>query len=338
MRLLILGGTKFLGRHLVDEAVARGDEVTIFHRGNSGCHRPEDVRELLGDRYSDRSVLAGGEWDAVVDTSGYLPSNLTAISDELSGRVGHYTFVSSVSVYADQSGPDIDETSPILEPPAAEPSLDEMLPLYGELKAGCEEAVTAAFDGAVFVPRPGLIVGPHDPTDRFTYWVHRADQQGTVLVPDTSQMPLRRIIDARDLASWVLSCSRAGTEGRVNAVDPDGFSFEQMIAAVMKAAGNSSDVVRVSEQFLLDQGVGPWVEMPLWIPASADKVGMLAPAAEVARSSGLSCRSLDATVADTLKWDRSRRNEGLEMAAGMTPERERELLELWAVRSEAQVG
>jgi len=333
MRLLVLGGTEFLGKHIVDEAVADGHEVTIFHRGTHSSHRPDDVDERLGDRYTDRSALAAGEWDAVIDTSGYLPSNMIDVASELNGRVGHYSYVSSVSAYADQSGGQLDETRELLDSPEVEPPIAEYMSLYGELKVGCERAVVEAFDGSVCVTRPGLIVGPWDVTDRFTYWVRRADHPGEILVPDSAAAPRRAVVDGRDHAQLMLTCAADGRSGVANVVDPDGYAFTEFVQTACEVAGRAADLVPVSEQFLAEQKVAPWEELPLWIPSSHEKVGMLAPVAELAREWGLNCRPLSETIAATLEWDRSRRDEVPELPGKLTLDRERELLELWATEA-----
>lgn len=332
MRLLVLGGTHFLGRHLVDAALDGDHDVTIFHRGRHPAHRPEDVTELLGDRYGDTSSLETGEWDGVIDTSGYLPSNVESMVRLLSGRVGHCTFVSSISAYADQSRFGFDEATELLEPPGAEPEpgSDDAGRLYGELKVGCEQAAQAVFDGPVFVPRPGLIVGPHDPTDRFTYWIRRADEPGPVLLPDSSAFPHRRVIDARDLAAFILRGCVERLSGAVNNVDPEGCSFADLWASACAAAGSEPDATVVDEAFLLAHGVRPWDELPLWIPGDHAKVAMLSPGAERAREWGQQCRPLAETIADTLEWDRRRRADVPELAGKLTRDREGELLEAWA--------
>ncbi len=331
MRLLVLGGTEFLGRHLVDEALDAGHDVTIFHRGNHSSHRSGDVEERLGDRYTDRAGLMTGEWDAVVDTSGYIPSNVAAVAGELSGRAGHYSFVSSVSAYADQSGVGFDESRPLLDPPEHEPPPDEYGSMYGELKAGCERSAVSGFDGPVCISRPGLIVGPWDATDRFTYWVRRADLPGPMLIPDSSAAPLRTVVDARDYSQLLLACAADGRSGAANVVDPDPYAFVDFLEAACAVAGRAPDLVEVSESFLVQHQVVPWEELPFWIPSGHEKVGMLAPGAELARSWGLVCRPVSATIFATLEWDRARRADVPQLPRKLTLERERELLELWAI-------
>ena len=212
MRILVLGGTQFLGRHTVDAALARGHDVTMFNRGQT---RPElfpDVEKLRGDRDGDLDALRGREFDAVVDTSGYVPRIVRETIDAL-GDVGHYTFVSSISVYADASTPPT-ESSPVAE--LTEPT-EEWREAYGELKADCEDVVRERFPNA-FIPRPGLIVGPWDPTGRFTYWPQRFADGGRVLAPAPPDADAQ-VIDARDLADWIVRAAESGLAGTYNAVD-----------------------------------------------------------------------------------------------------------------------
>jgi nucleoside-diphosphate-sugar epimerase len=230
MKLLVLGGTRFLGRHLVDAALARGHDVTIFTRGVTPLPQGVAVRQLVGNRdprmAPGLAALAAGEWDAAIDTSGYVPRCVKAAADALAGRVGHYTFVSSLSVYADASRPGIDETAPVaaLEDPLSE----DVKAHYGALKARCEDEIRAVFRDRAFVVRPGLIVGPFDPTDRFAYWVARFRQPGLLgargevaIVPGPRERPVQ-FIDARDLATWILDGVEAGRAGTFNACSPEG--------------------------------------------------------------------------------------------------------------------
>src|SRR6478672_8232941 len=220
MRLLVLGGTQFLGRHLVEVALREGDAVTIFHRGRTN---PDlfagQVERISGDRDGGLDALAGGEWDAVVDTCGYVPRVVAASARALADRCGHYTFVSTESVYGDVGEPGLDESAPVavLDDPATEVVDGET---YGGLKALCEEAAEAAMPGRVLNVRPGLIVGPHDPSDRFTYWPRRLARGGEVLAPGSAE-GLVQVIDARDLAEWAVRMVEGGKTGVYNATGPE---------------------------------------------------------------------------------------------------------------------
>src|SRR4051794_30371583 len=278
MRILVLGGTQFLGRHPVDAALARGQEVTMFNRGQT---RPElfpEVEKLRGDRDGDLSALEGRSWDAVVDTSGYVPRVVTQTLAAL-GDVGHYTFVSSISVYADVSTPPT-ESSPVAE--LKEPT-EEVMKAYVELKADCEDVVRERFPTA-FVPRPGLIVGPWDPTGRFTYWPQRLAAGGRVLAPAPPDASAQ-VIDVRDLAAWIVRAAENGTSGTFNAVDRPTTRAE-LFDTCIRVAGSDAEVIWVDSAFLVEREVGEWMELPLWL-ASPEYAGMLAADPAKAFAAGL---------------------------------------------------
>ncbi|HEY1513866.1 MAG TPA: NAD-dependent epimerase/dehydratase family protein, partial [Gaiellaceae bacterium] len=229
MRILVLGGTQFLGRHAVHAALARGHDVTMFNRGQT---RPElfpDVEKLRGDRDGDLDSVRGRDFDAVVDTSGYVPRIVRETIEAL-GDVGHYTFVSSISVYADASTPPT-ESSPVAE--LKEPT-EEWREAYGELKADCENVVRERFPDA-FIPRPGLIVGPWDPTGRFTYWPERFSDGGRVLAPSPRDADAQ-VIDARDLADWIVRAAERRLAGTFNAVDRP-FPRSTLVETCRRVAG-----------------------------------------------------------------------------------------------------
>src|SRR4051812_21318669 len=228
MRLLVLGGTRFLGRHLVDAALARGHAVTIFTRGRVPAPWGAAVVQRVGDRdpriAPGLASLAEGEWDAAIDTSGYLPRCVGAGADALGGRVAHYTFVSSLSVYADSSVPDLDETAAVaaLDDPASE----DIAANYGALKARCEDEIRTRYGVRALIVRPGLIVGAYDPTDRFAYWIARflcpellGARADRAIVPAPPDRPIQ-VIDARDLAQWLLTAAEAKIGGTFNAISP----------------------------------------------------------------------------------------------------------------------
>lgn len=301
MKMLILGGTVFVGRHLVDAALDGGHDVTLLHRGRHASHRPHDVRELLGDRDGDLSALGGWSGDAVIDTSGYVPRIVRRTLDVL-GSIDHYTFVSSGSVYADLSMGPITERTPVHEPPAADVE-DPSGEHYGPLKVGCERELAGRFGTATLIQRAGLIVGPHDPTDRFTYWVRRMSLPGPALAPDVPGAPVQ-VIDARDLAAWTVASVEAGVAGVMNVAGERGITFGDVIRRAADVAGRPADVRWVDQQRLLDAGVQPWSELPLWLPASSGALGMMDMDTTLAQQHGLTWRPLDLTMADTLAWDR----------------------------------
>jgi 2'-hydroxyisoflavone reductase len=338
MKLLILGGTIFLGRYLVEAALERGHEVTLFNRGQ---HNPElfpHAEKLHGDRDGGLDVLRGRTWDAVVDTSGYLPGVVRASADLLADAVEHYTFISSISVYAHFRTVGIDENAPVgtLDDPTIEEITGES---YGPLKALCEQAVEQALPGRTLVVRPGLIVGPHDYSDRFTYWARRAAQGGEVLAPAHPDWHTQ-IIDVRDLAEWTLRMVEQQQIGVYNATGPEyELTFGRLLDTSRAVSGSDARFTWVSEPFLLEQEVAPWSELPLWIPQSdPDMVGFSDVNCAKAIAAGLVFRDLAATVRDTLAWDATRTDaaeppaRALQPRAGLAPEREQELLRAWHSR------
>jgi len=335
MKVLILGGTVFLGRHLVEAALARGHELTLFNRGQHHADLFPDVDKLRGDRDGDLGALQGGAWDVVIDTCGYVPRIVRASAELLAGAVKQYIFVSSISVYADFGTAGIDESAPVGMLPDA--TTEEVTgESYGPLKALCEQAAEAAMPGRVLHVRPGLIVGPHDPTDRFTYWVHRVAQGGEVLAPGTPQGKVQ-VIDARDLATWIVRMAETTQTGVFNATGPDyQLTMGDFFETCRTVSSSDAHLTWVDDDFLVEAGVGPWIEIPLWIPASdSDTSGLLDISIGKAVATGLQFRPIAETVRDTLVWDRSRSAE-TERCAGLKPEREAELLQAWHARSNAE--
>lgn len=324
MDLLILGGTRFLGRHLVEAALERGHRVTLFNRGESNPGLFPEVEELRGERGGDLSALRGRSWDAAIDTSGYLPRDVRASAGLLSDTVGHYAFVSSISVYEDFGRTGMDEDAPVLAPPDPEPEgLD--WDLYGGLKVGCERAVEAAMPGRALVVRPGMIVGPHDYTDRFPYWRRRVAEGGEVLAPGDPEQQVQ-LIDARDLAAWVLRMAEEGRTGVYNATGPEyRLTTRGMLEGIRAATGSDAQFVWASEKFFLDAGVKPWEEMPLWVPK--EMAGILSVNVGRAVGAGLAFRPLGETVRDVPGPEAG--STDVEIAAGISPEREEELLRAW---------
>jgi 2'-hydroxyisoflavone reductase len=342
MKLLILGGTRFLGRHILEAAQARGHEVTLFHRGSS---LPEDlppVERLIGDREQNLSALAGRQWDAVIDTSGYVPSVVGASAQLLRDAAPHYTFISTISVYADHATPNADESYALSTMPAEQVALVNSAAQvngenYGALKALCEAEVAAAFPGAACIVRAGLIVGPHDPTDRFTYWVRRTARGGAMLVPDTLESPWQ-LVDARDLAAWTLSMSEQRADGLFNATGPapeQPLLFGDVLRAAVETAGQQPEWVRVSAAFIEAEDIGGWPQLPLHIsPGASEYAGFYRVNCARAIAAGLTFRPIASTVADTHAWDqaRLRMGAGEELKMGLSASREAELLAKWRLR------
>jgi 2'-hydroxyisoflavone reductase len=326
VKLLILGGTVFLGRHIVDAALAAGHDVTLFNRGVSNPGLFPDVETLHGDRTVSLDGLGGRRWDAVIDVAGYLPRVVRASARQLARQADRYTFISTISVFRDFSAPGLDESGAVgtLDDPATEEVTNEA---YGPLKALCEREAIEAFPGRALVIRPGLIVGPHDPTDRFTYWPHRVGEGGEVLAPGDGESAVQ-VVDARDLANWTVTATVSGVAGVYNATGPaQPLSMRQMLETCRETSRSDASLTFVPASFLKREGVKPWSDMPLWIGDDASMAGFSAIDCSKAIGAGLVFRALAETVRDTLAWDRTRAPAPLR--AGLSPEREREVLERW---------
>jgi 2'-hydroxyisoflavone reductase len=328
MRILILGGTVFLGKALTDAALAAGHDVTHLNRGKTS---PPDarVRTILGDRSDDGALAkARGPWDAVIDTSGYLPQAVRKSAQAMRETAGRYCFVSSISAYR---GEGYGEDAPLIAALEHEP--EAMTPeTYGALKAMCEAIVRAELGSAAVIVRPGLIVGPNDPTDRFTYWPVRVARGGLVAAPGRPGRTVQ-FIDVRDLAEWMVALLERGTPGRFNASGPvKPISMEKVLETCRSASGSDAVFEWIDERFLDTQGVAPWKDMPLWIPEADPKSGdFMAVPIERALATGLAFRPLAETIADTLAWDRTRPT-GRQWKAGLAASREADLLSAWTKR------
>lgn len=317
MRLLLLGGPRFLGRALADAALARGHELTFFNRGRTNTEVHPEIERLVGDRDGDLGALRGRLWDSVIDTCGYLPSIVRASAEALR-ESGFYCFVSSISVYADFA--DVNDESSAVAELGGLPANEITAESYGPLKALCEGEVREVFGERALVVRPGLIVGPHDPTGRFTYWPHRIARGGEVLAPGPPERPTQ-IIDVGDLAEWMVSLCEDRVGGTFNATHP-GVSFSELLDTCRTVSESDARVTWVTDEFLLEQGVGEWMELPLWL---ADPAMAAADRADVSRAvgAGLAFRPLADTVRATIELAETTDS------AGLAPEREAELLAAW---------
>lgn len=334
MKLLILGGTRFLGRYLTENALGKGHKVTLFNRGKENPNLFPEAEKLIGDRNGNLEALNGRTWDAVIDTSGFVPRAVKESAELLAGAAGHYTFISSCSVYDELENPGIDENHPVksLSPEKAEemtkgtagPIYNEY---YGELKVLCEKEVEDLFPSRNLIVRPGLIVGPHDYSDRFTYWVERTAKGGRVLAPGREDKQVQ-FIDVRDLAEWIMKMVERNVVGIFNATGPESvLTMERFLDESRHALDSDAEFIWMDEDFLLDHEVEAWSEMPLWIPDKMEMDGFLSVNIDKVIAQGLKFRPLSETVRDTLKWN-SARSDG-ERKAGMDPEKEKELLEMW---------
>lgn len=337
MKILILGGTRFLGRFLTETALKRGHEVTLFNRGKENPGLFPDAENLVGDRGSDLSALEHGEWDAVIDTCGYVPRVVRESAKLLAGRVGHYIFISSASVYKELQNPGIDEEHPVSRFALAE--AEEMTQgltnppdneYYGELKFLCEQEVERQFSGRSLIIRPGLIVGPYDFTGRFSYWVNRVAEGGEMLAPGRKDKRIQ-FIDVRDLAEWIILMAEQRHSGVYNAAGPESaLTMEAFLGECKTALKSDAEFVWMDETFLLENDVGYWMELPLWIPDSEQMEGFLSLDIGKALEAGLAFRPLAETVRDTHEWELGQ--VALERKAGLDKDKEQAVLKKWKSR------
>jgi nucleoside-diphosphate-sugar epimerase len=318
MRLVLLGGPKFLGRAVIDAVLERDHELTLFNRGTTGADLYPELERIAGDRNGGLDGLRGRSWDAVIDTSGYVPRVVRASAELLADAVGHYVFVSSISVYASFAEV-VDEAAPLAE--LSEAGSEDVDREYGALKALSEQAAEGALPGRTTAVRAGLLVGPHDPTGRFTYWPHRIARGGDVLVPGPAWRPVQ-LVDVRDLADWIVKAAEERLAGPFNATGPT--TMGAIVDASKRVTGVPARQVEVDDSFLAGQGVGVWMELPLWVDGREEGwQRFLEVDVSRAVAAGLAFRPLDETVAATLAAAETVDGVGLTVA------RERELLDAW---------
>lgn len=338
MNLLVLGGTAFLGPHFVRAAMARGHEVTLFNRGKTNPKMFRELEQLRGDRDKyELGSLKGRKWDAVVDTSGYVPGHVKAAAELLRDHVGYYQFISTISVYDPfrEQPQTIDETAKVTtvtdEINDSVKTIRESFEHYGAMKARCEAAAEAAMPGRVVNIRPGLIVGPLDRSDRFTWWPVRMDRGGEVLVPGDRDHH-SQFLDVRDLADWMLHCIEQKVVGVYNA---NGFHGLTMLSEVLGACKCATDkevkLTGVSDEFLIANKVRPYMDLPLWLPPDLRRLIDN----RRAIAAGMKFRPIADTVRDTLQWAKAERGDR-PYRTGLKPDRERDLLKKW--REQAGAG
>jgi 2'-hydroxyisoflavone reductase len=319
VKLLVLGGTQFLGRAAVETALERGHEVTLFTRGQTNPELFPEAEKLRGDRAAD--AVPAGEWDGVIDTSGYVPAIVRRSAEALRNSVRRYLFVSSISVYAGFSeGPAEDSERERL---AKDQPDDELMPSYenyGALKALCEDVVSEIYGERALIIRPGLIVGPHDPTGRFTYWPHRVARGGEFVVPGPREQQVQ-FVDARDLGAWLVDLCERRESGAFNATHP-GVVWRDLVDSCLSVTGADAQPVWIDGDWLAEQGVAQWSELPLWLN-DPEVRGMHRADVSRAVAAGLTFRGLEDTIRGTL--DEATTTDD----AGLKPERERELLAAW---------
>ena len=324
MRILIIGGTRFLGRHLVESALERSHEVTLFNRGKSNPNLFPQLETILGDREQDVEKLKGRIWDAVIDVSGYLPRIVHLSAEVLKESVARYVFISSISVYEDFKQTGIDESYPVgkLQDEMVEEITGET---YGPLKALCEKVVQDIYREGALIIRPGLIVGPHDPTDRFTYWPVRIARGGDVLAPQKPEAPIQ-VIDVRDLSNFILKLIQENASGVYNATGPDyELNIGKLLDVSKQVTGSNANIHWASVDFLNQHKVEAWSDMPTWVPDDEEGVGFSRVDVSKAIEAGLRFRPLEETVRDTLAWAQTRPADH-EWRAGLTAEREAQVL------------
>ena len=337
MRILILGGTRFIGRHMTALALERGHQLTFFNRGKTKTDRYPEVERITGDRDGKIDGLKGREWDAVIDNSGYVPRHVKLSAELLAPQVKQYIFTSSISVYPDFSVPR-DESSPVgkLADETTEKVDGET---YGPLKALCEQAAERAMPGRTCVIRPGLIVGPDDNTDRFTYWPARAARGGEFIAPGAPGDAFQ-VIDARDLAAFALNAVENNHVGIYNLVsNANEFKFGQLTDACIASANKQAkpkDKPRATwlpAEFLEEQKVAPWSEMPVWLPAKGEEAAFAGTSNKAAVAKGLKITPLKKTVNDTLAWHLSRpADEREKLKSGIEADKEATVLAAWKAK------
>jgi 2'-hydroxyisoflavone reductase len=321
MRILVIGGTRFIGRHFVDAALGAGHDVTLVHRSPTTLFPA--ARHVLVDRNADLSVLAEGEWDATVDTCAYLPAQVRSLAAALGGRGGHHVLVSSVSVYADPPGPGGDEDSALL--PVAGDDVEQVTETtYGPLKVACERAAAAAYRDRLAIVRPTYVVGPDDYTGRYPWWVRRMARGGEVLAPGGPDDPAQ-VIDVRDLADFQLRLVTGTVAGAFNAVRPT-LPWSELLEATAAVAPAGTSLTWVDAPWLLEQGV-TGEDLPLWSEGTVEWASAMSPAR--AEAAGLRHRPLGEVVQDTAAWAT---DERLVDGVGLTAAREAELLNRWHAR------
>ena len=341
LKILMLGGTGFLGPHTVQYAIDRGHEVTLFNRGRSKENLFPDLEKLTGNRDPDvdagLSALEGRKWDCVIDTSSYVPRIAGASAQLLKGQCEQYLMISTISVYSQFSQLNMDETAAVgtLDDPTVE-TVDGAT--YGPLKAYSEQAVTEQFGAGATILRPGLIVGPRDRTDRYSYWPVRASRGGDMLCPGNGS-DLVQYIDVRDLAEFIVHCLEQKTTGIFNTIsDSKTETVKDMVDTCIEVSGADTNAVWADTDFLTEQGVRPWADMPVWVPNAGEMAGLSQIDVSRAFAAGMKIRDRKETALDTLNWFKTLPEERQKtLRAGIKSEREQEVLAEWFKREKSTV-
>lgn len=338
LNILILGGTGFTGPFQVRYALSRGHKVTVFNRGKTHPGElPKEAEQLIGDRNGQLDALKGRKWDVVIDNPTTLPVWVRDAAQILKGNVDRYVFISTISVYSDTSKPGMDESGPLAKYEGADAMKETMqtlrdskFALYGPLKVQSEQEAEKWFPGKALIIRPGLIVGPGDESDRFTYWPVRIERGGEVLAPGKPSDPVQ-FIDARDLAEWTIRMAEQGTTGTFNATGPkDKLTMGGMLDGIKTAINPQAKFTWVDADFLAAQKVAPWSDMPVWVPPRGEEGGFTTISIRRALDKGLTFRPLSDTARATLDWFKKQPAERqAKLRAGITKEREAEVLAAW---------
>lgn len=339
LKILFLGGTGFLGPYTVNAAIAQGHEVTLFNRGKTNPEMFSSLEKIKGDRNTDDiKKLANRKWDVVIDTSAYYPRSMNMAMEVLKDNIGQYLFVSTISVYSDWSKPGMDESTPVgtLDDPTVE---EVNRQTYGPLKALCEQAAEKHMPGKVCTIRPGLIVGPRDKTDRFTYWPVRIKKGGDVLAPGDGS-DFIQYIDVRDLAEWMVHCVENNINGIFNAqTNGSDIIMKQLLDTCVKIINPSANLVWVDRAFLEEQQVAPWQEMPVWLPAEGDYAGSGMMSSVKAYANGLKERPIEVVVKDCHDWFTTLPAERqADLKWGIKPEKEANVLNAWKAAQTSQAS
>lgn len=331
MKVLIIGGSRFLGRTLTEQLLKRNHDVTLFNRGQSNPSFQANIPAIIGDRETQIENLGNQTWDVVIDTCGYLPRIVELSAEYLKDKTHKYVFISSVSVYDESKKVDQDENAPVieLEDKTTEDIMGEPNN-YGGLKVLCERVVQDMYHNNSLIIRPGLIVGPHDPTNRFTYWPVRIRKGGAILLPNNKSQHVQ-VIDVRDLAGFIVGLVEENINGVFNVTGPhQPFSFESVIDSCIKVVGNTPSLIYAQEDWLLNNDVKPWMELPLWLPEGSS---VMDTNISKAIEAGLSFTPLKKTIEDTLNWYDDINGDSKEWSAGLSADKELSLINTLTTKS-----
>ncbi len=321
-----------MGLHTVKKALANGHNVTLFNRGETNPDIFPELEKLTGDRDGKLDALKGRKWDCVVDTCGYFPRIVKQSAELLKDAVGQYIFISTISVYNEEGVETLDEGSELLT--IEDETIEEINgETYGPLKVLCEKAIVDVYKDRALIIRPGLIIGPDDPTDRFTHWPRRMSEGGKVLCPDLPDQPTQ-FIDVRDLADFTIKMAEKKAAGIYNATGPDyEILLNDFFTTCHKLCGEKADLIWVADKFLQKQDVAPYMDIPLWVSGDTKPYTIMRTDCRRAISQGLKFRPLEETIGDTMAWHKTRPEE-IDYRCGLKPDKEKEIIAKWEVKKD----